>query len=269
MLHALLGLAWLIVVWGYGGGAIARIAAVQEAQLRQPGIAEAVRFARRSGPSLILAPCCPFFGLAFCSVVGLVFGLVYRLVGGPAIAGVLLFIPLLAGLVMTLLVAALVAGWPLFHAALATGADDALDALSRTYGYINQRLILFAAGIAIAWAAGLAGLALVDLLASGVIRLTHWSLSLSGPGPTIAALFGMGPVDPSTVAVRTHRFWLGAVRLFMHAWVFSYFWTAATLLYLWLRHEVDGTPASLVDPPGTTATSLASPTGVDVRNSAQ
>src|SRR5262249_36045733 len=134
MWHALVALVWLIVVWGIFGGAIARIACVQEAHARQAGIGEAVRFAWRSGTSLILAPSYPLVALAFCSLTGIVFGLIYRLPAGPAVAGVLLFIPLAVGLVMTLLVAALVAGWPLFHAALASGADDALDALSRTYG---------------------------------------------------------------------------------------------------------------------------------------
>jgi hypothetical protein len=261
MLHAFLGLAWLIVVWSYCGGAIARIAAVQEARSRQTGIAEAVQFAWRTGGSLILAPCCPLIGLAFCSLTGLVFGVLYRIPGGSAVAGALLFIPMLVGLVMALLMAALIAGWPLLHAAIASGADDSLDALSRTYGYINQRLVLYGVGIAIAWVCGLAGLVLVDLLAGGVVRLTQWSLSLSGPDSTIAALFGMGIVDPHTAAARTHRFWLGGVRLLMDAWVFSYFWSAATLLYLWLRHEVDGTPASLVDPPGTTAPSPSHPAG--------
>ena len=179
----------------------------------------------------------------------LVFGLIYRLPAGDAIAGALLFIPLAAGLVMTLLVAALVAGWPFFHAALAAGADDALDALSRTYSYLSQRLVLFAVGVALAWGVGMAGLALVDLLAMGVIRLTQWSLSLSGPAPSIASLFSSNSPDQRTVAAATHRFWLGGVRLLAHAWVFSYFWTAAALLYLWLRHEVDGTPTTIIDPP--------------------
>jgi hypothetical protein len=261
MLHASLGLAWLIVVWGFCGGVIARIVAIQEAHLRQPGIPEAALFAWRSATSLILTPCCPLLGLGFCALTGLVFGAIYRIPGGPAIAGVLLFIPLAVGLLMTLLAAALIAGWPLFHAAMAAGADDALDALSRTWGYVSQRLVLFAVGIAISWATGIAGLVLVDLLAGGVIRLTHWSLSLLGPGPTIAAFLGMGHLDPSTFAARVHRFWLGGVRLVMHAWAFSYFWTAATLLYLWLRHEVDGTPATIIDPPGTDATSSAGPGG--------
>ena len=105
MLHALLGIAWLIVVWGYCGGAIARIAAIQEAHSRQPGIGEALRFAWRSGPSLILAPVYPLLAMAFCCLTGLGFGLLYRIPGGPTLAGVLLFIPLLVGLVMALLVA--------------------------------------------------------------------------------------------------------------------------------------------------------------------
>jgi hypothetical protein len=253
MLHALLGTVWLIVVWGYCGGAIARIASVEQAESRRPGIAAAVRFAWQSGPALILTPCCPMIALAFCMLTGLGFGLLYRVVGGAAVAGTLLVIPLLAGLVMTLLVAALIAGWPFFHAALATGADDALDALSRTYGYINQRLILFAAGIFIAWATGLVGLALVDLLASGVIRLTQWSLSLSGPSPRISAWFWRIDLNRGTFALAAHRFWLGGVRLLAQAWVFSYFWTAATLIYLWLRQEVDGTPPSVIDRPRSAA----------------
>ena len=159
---------------------------------------------------------------------------------------------------MTLLVAALVAGWPFFHAALAAGADDALDALSRTYSYLNQRLVLFAVGVAMAWGVGMAGLALVDLLAMGVIRLTQWSLSLSGPAPLIAALFS-AEQPRSTHGRRGHSSILaGGVRLLAHAWVFSYFWTAAALLYLWLRHEVDGTPTTVIDPPGATTGAISS-----------
>ncbi len=40
---------------------------------------------------------------------------------------------------MTLFMAGLVAGWPLLQAATAGGAEDALDALSRIFGYLNQR----------------------------------------------------------------------------------------------------------------------------------
>lgn len=247
-LHGGLAVVWLILVWGPVGGAIARMAVVQAARSRRVGMGEAVRFGRKSAGALVLSPLCPLIGLAFCSLTGLVFGLIYRVPGGPAVAGILLFIPMSVAVVMALLVAALVAGWPMFHAAVACGAEDALDAMVRTYSYLTQRLALFGIGVAIAWATGLAGLALAELLVETVIRLAEWSVTMTGPGPEIAALFdGSGP-RPAGPAAAAHRFWLGVARFAGQAWVYSYFWTAASLIYLGLRHEVDGTPASVVDP---------------------
>jgi hypothetical protein len=241
--HALLALIWLMIVWGICGGAIARIAVVQFAGPRVCGIVASLRFALRAAGSLIGAPLCPLMAVAVCALAGVAFGLLYRLPGvGPALAGFGLFLALAAGLVMVLLVAGLVAGWPLLHAAMAAGADDALDALSRTFSYLNQRLSLFCAGLALAWLAGIVGLVLVDLLAEGVIHLTYWSLSLSAPGTVTADLFAEGGARAGPVAAATHGFWLGIVRLLAAGWTFSFFWTAAAGLYLWLRHEVDGTP---------------------------
>ena len=72
---------------------------------------------------------------------------------------------------MTLLAAALAAGWPLLQAAVAAGAEDALDALSRSFGYVNQRIGSFVALAGFAWLEGMIGIVLMDFLAAGVIRL--------------------------------------------------------------------------------------------------
>ena len=61
-------LIWLFVVWGICGGAIARIAIVQVAALRQTSVIEALRFAATNAGPLIMAPLCPLFGVAFCAV---------------------------------------------------------------------------------------------------------------------------------------------------------------------------------------------------------
>jgi len=252
MVHALLSLLWLMIIWGICGCAIARIAIVQVAKLRQTGAGEALRFSLRSWSHLIVPSLVPLLGVAISAAFTAAFGLLYRLpVAGPALAGAILVIPLAAGLMMILLVAGLVAGWPLMHAAVAAGAEDALDALSRTFGYVNQRIGPFLALLVFIWLEGLIGIQLVDLLAGGVIGLTQWGLGLTAPPGALADLFGGvgGPAGP--MAAATHAFWLGAVRLLAHGWIYSFYWTAAALLYLWLRHDVDGTPWSEIEPPGT------------------
>jgi hypothetical protein len=249
MLRAFLSLIWLMVVWGICGGAIARIAIVQIAAMRTTKLSDALRFAMQSAGSLILAPLCPLIGLAFCAVFGAAFGLIYWLPAvGPPLAGALLIVPLAIGLVMTLFVAGLAAGWPLLHAAIAGGAEDALDALSRIFGYLNQRLGALAALVGLAWIEGMLGLAAVDLLTSWVIRITHWSLDLTGPAAVTVAFFGPPATSSGAISAATHGFWLGLVRLFAHAWVYSFFWTVAAYLYLWLRQDVDGEPMTAIEP---------------------
>jgi hypothetical protein len=249
MLHALLSAIWLLAVWGICGGAISRIAIVQIETMRTTKLIDAVRFALQSAGPLFLAPLCPLIGLAVCSATGAAFGLIYRLPAvGPALAGALLIVPLAAGLVMTLLLAGLVAGWPLMHAAIAGGAEDALDALSRVFGYLNQRLGPLVALVGLAWIEGMLGLPVVDLLTWGVIRLTHWSLDLTGPAAVTAVFFGSPAISSGAIAGATHRFWLGLVRLLAHAWVYSFFWTVAAYLYLWLRQDVDGQSMTEIEP---------------------
>jgi hypothetical protein len=257
MLHAILAMGWLLLIWGICGGAICRIAIVRVARTQQTGISQALAFSFRKAGPLILAPFIALGCLAFCGAVLAGFGLLYRLpyVGG-ALAGILLFMPLVLGLIMTLLAAALAAGWPLLHAALAAGAEDALDALSRSFGYLNQRIGSFLALAGFAWLEGLIGITLMDLLAGGVLRLTEWGLGLSAPASQMVAIFDRAVGTYSPVTAATHSFWLGVVSLVAAAWAYSFFWTAAAHIYLWLRHEVDGTPWEDLDPPGVPATAL-------------
>ena len=237
IVHSFARLLWLFVLWGFCGGAIARIAIIRFATMRTTRLIDAVRFAWHSARPLVLASLCPVIGLAFCACLAAAFGLLYWIpTAGPIAAGATLFVPLALGLLMTLMVAGLVLGWPLLHAAIAGGADDSLDALSRIFGYVNQRLGPFALLITLAGILGVPGLALVDFFAWGVVRLTHWSLGLVAPAAVDAAF----ALSPTTATGVTHSFWLALVHMFAHAWVYAYFWTVAAYLYLWLRHDVDG-----------------------------
>jgi hypothetical protein len=250
MLSAGLALLWMIVVWTICGGAIARIAVVQIATTRQTGIGAALEFARRRAGSLVMAPLCPLLGAAFLGAILAGFGLLYRIpFVGPALAGLLLFVPLLCGLVMALLVIGLIGAWPLMPAAVAAGAEDALDAMSRTLGYVNQRIGPLVAMVGLASLLGVVGLVFVDVFVMSVVHLTQWGLGLSAPGAQLAALFTSTEESSGVVAVRAHSFWIGFSGLLAYAWTYSFFWTAAAYVYLWLRHDVDGTPWTVVDPP--------------------
>jgi hypothetical protein len=246
-LHALSTALWGVVVWSLLGGAIARVAVVQAARAERVGLPEALRFAVRKAVPLLAAPLSPMMGVAFFAALCALFGLLYRIPApvGPTIAGALAFLPLLAGLTMALILLGLAAGWPLMPATVAAEAEDGFDALSRTYAYVHQRPGPYAAYALLAWGLGIVGLVMVDLFARVVVGLAEWGLSFAAPGSLLAALFGSAPpsagASPDPTAAALHTFWLSAVGLLAHAWIYSYFWTSAATIYLLLRRDVDGT----------------------------
>ncbi len=243
-LHAILGSVWAAAVWGVFGGAICRVAAVQIATGGRIGIGTALRFALRKALSLIGSPLCPLIvvGLfaAFCGL----FGLLYQVPGpvGATIAGALAFLPLLAGLVMALILAGLAAGWPLMIATVSTEGEDAFDALSRSYAYVFQRPARYAAFVLWAWLVGVIGLLVVSAFGRAVPHLAEWGLAFGAPDARLNDLFRGFSQEGAPVGL--HRFWLGAVALIVRSWIYAYFWTAATQIYLLLRRDVDGTPLS-------------------------
>jgi hypothetical protein len=260
MLRALLAIVWAIVVWGILGGAIARMAVVDVSTSQGPGIAVSVRFALRFAIPLIVTPLFPLVAIGFCALACAGIGLLYRLPAGvgPFLGGLLLVIPLSLGLVMVLLLIGLLAGWPLMHAAVAAEAEDILDALSRCFGYLNQRLGKFAGCVAIAWLIGIPALIGVDLLARAVIHLAHWGLCISAPAPSLTGLgetITAGGTSGQTAAVFP-EFWRGAVEYLVHGWIYAYFWTASSYIYLVLRYDVDGTPWGQVNDPAAQARTM-------------
>jgi hypothetical protein len=251
-LHALLAAAWGAVVWGIFGGAIARIAVVQAARNQRIGIGEAVRFARQRWLALIGTPFCPLLGIGFFTLLCAVLGLLYRLPQvGPILAGIFAPVALLAGLVMTLILVSLAVGWPLMHATVAAEGEDGFDALSRSFAYVNQRPLRYAACVVGAWGLGILGLIVVDLFARMTVHMAQWALGFGAPGDLLATLFqfqgGTAPVAP--MARNIHTFWLSLVGRVAHAWIYSYFWTTAAIIYLLLRQDVDGTPWHVIAAP--------------------
>jgi hypothetical protein len=203
------------------------------------------RFVVRHLLGLIGAPLIPFVAVAVLALLCAAFGTLYWIPKGlgSTVAGLLFILPLVACAVMAVLLAGLALAWPLMHASVATEGEDAFDALSRSYSYLNQRLVSYIGMAALAWLFGILGVVLIDLLTWLIIHLAAWGISFSAPHNVIVGLR-----DPSTseslgsLGRVSHRFWLGILGLLAHGWIYSYFWTASTLMYLFLRRDVDGVP---------------------------
>ncbi|HEX8199100.1 MAG TPA: hypothetical protein VF590_01335 [Isosphaeraceae bacterium] len=244
-LHAALAALWAVLVWGPLGGAIARIAVAQAATEGRIGLGTALRYAAAKAPHLIGAPLSPFIGVGFFAGLCALLGLLYRIPGpvGATIAGILAFLPLMAGLVMALILLGLAVGWPLMIATIAAEGEDTFDALSRSYSYVYQRPARFAAYAALAWVLGALGLLVVGVFARAILALAAWGLSLGAPGARLLDLWQprFVPLGRTAPAI-AHAAWLDLVVLLARGWAYSYFWTAAAHIYLLLRHDVDGTP---------------------------
>ena len=265
-LHAVASAAWGVAVWGLVGGAIARIAVVQVARTESIGMGEALRFARRKWLPLIGTPLSPLLGVAFFASLCTLFGLLYWIPGsiGPTLAGAFAVFPLLAGLVMSLVLISLAASWPLMNATVAAEGEDGFDALSRSFAYVNQRPLKYAACVVLAWVLGSLGLFVVEIFARLTIHLAQWALSFGAPDDVLAALYqgatATATAQAAPAARGLHEFWLSVVWLLVHAWVYSYFWTSATIIYLVLRQDVDGTPWHVIAAPERKPFEFAPPT---------
>src|SRR6185437_11793011 len=85
------------------------------------------------------------------------------------------------------------------------------------------------------WLASLAigsiGLFVVIVFARVVLALADWGVALGAPES----------IPSNELAASGHLFWTSFVGWLVHAWIYSYFWSAASIIYLILRRDVDGT----------------------------
>jgi hypothetical protein len=215
-----------------------------------------------------LVGCCMLFGvLHWCPILG------------DFVDGVFWFLPLLAGLVMTLLLLGMV-GYPLMYTTLSTEGSDTFDALSRSYNYVYESPwhYLFYSGLAIVYGAVLTLFVLV--VGSSSTYLAKWGVArfptfgadrspeflfiytpeslgwkqllLQGSPaaidddgePANAAAYSkyMGEYEWwNTMGAGMTSFWVHLVFLMVIGFSYSYFWTASTQVYLLMRKRVDET----------------------------
>lgn len=224
-LHGALAGAWGLVVWSILGAAIARRTLVRlTGSPGDSGLLGSLTFAGRRAGSLVVASMAPIlvFGLIALGMAAIGWLLRHS---GAWLAGLLGFLPTLAGLAMAVLVLILAGCWPLMVSAVAAENEDGFDALSRAISYGTQGPIAYVYNLAAALVLGIVGASAVAGFVLLAFGLEGWGLTIGSDGPS--------PIGSMPI-------WPGLVRLLAIGAVFAYPWTAWPVIYLMLRRRVDG-----------------------------
>lgn len=247
--------AWLhmLLVVSLGtliGGAITRRVAVEFAGRGEPGLGETVRFSVREFPFTFGAPVIPLVGIGLLFLMGRVVAWLGRTPGiDETVTAALWGLLLLFSLVTALIVLGVGAAWPLMVAAHSAEGTDGFDAMNRAYNYVFVRpwyalwlvlLTMAYGGVLIVFLSGLTGV---------VLQLTEWIAAGPISDVGLARITAQAPEwvtltppseDPSPgVTGSLGAFWYRGLGTLLTAFVYSFFWTAATLIYFLLRKSVD------------------------------
>ena len=246
-------LLWLLIVTGLCGGVIARLAALNLSG-KDCSLRSALRYCLARFASYLGAPLLPavaiFLLWLLCAAGGLVASIPYL---GAWLASALWFLPLIFGLMMAIILLGAAAGWPLMYATVSTEGSDAFDGLSRSYSYLFSR----------PWYA-LWLLFLTSLYGAALVLFLHFVLDFGakcafwgvGSGLGHEGLQTLVPSEFPSIPGEARRvpwagemteFWMNGLRTIEPAFLFSFFWTAATISYVLLRRSVDATPIEAVD----------------------
>jgi len=182
-LYLVLVILWMLAVWGFFGGAICRIAAVQIARNEKISLGEAIGFARDKFLNLFTAPLFPLIFLGVITLFLIIFGLITGFTywfGDIVLAGPLWPVVLVLGLIMAVVVVGLI-GWPLMNPTISAEGSDNFDALSRSYSYVYQAFWHYLWYWAVALGYGVALVFFIGFMGSLVVYLGKWGLS-QAPG---------------------------------------------------------------------------------------
>jgi hypothetical protein len=229
-------------VWAFFGAAITRMAAVELTTGERIGWGAMLSFARAKWLSFFGAP---LASLAFVLVITVPIALVSLVLGwfgvGVFLLGLFWWLFLAGGVVMALLLLGLLFGWPLMWPTIATEGTDGFDACSRSYSYVSEQPLHYLFYSVVAFLFGILGWLLVANFTAAAVQLTYWAAHWGAGSVRIDAIANgsgeLGFLGPTGAALI--RIWVHALKILAVGFLFSYFWTASTAIYLLMRRKVD------------------------------
>lgn len=256
-----------LTIWSILGGAICRMAALHFGRDERIAPKAAIDFAGRKFLAFFAAPLLPMLmivGVGVCLLFGGLVGAIPYI--GELFAGILMILALLGGFVIALVFVGVAAGGSLFWPTIATEGSDAFDAISRSYSYVYSR----------PWRAGFYALvatvygAICFLFARFFLlvmfKATRFFVGIGmgaasdRPGTGLADASKLDAMWPNptfdnlmpTVPAFGLEGWEGAGAVFINVWLIltvgllfaflvSFYYNGATVIYFLLRQKVDAT----------------------------
>lgn len=268
----------LLAVFGLGGGALCRHAAVQAARDEALGLGAALAFGRSKWKEFVLAPLMPVGILVIGAVLLMLGGIVGAIpVIGHVLSSLLYGLALLGGFALALVLIGLVLGLHLMWPTIAVENSDAFDAVSRAFGYILQRIWHAVFYTVVLLVYGGLSLLMVRLMALLTLKLTHAFTSVgfnffggltsaqTSTVPKLDALWSMPAWSELTLLPTVHgpafwgslwtaplsttewlaawiiALWVFTVVGLVCAFTVSFFFCGSTQMYFLLRRDVDAT----------------------------
>jgi hypothetical protein len=256
--YFILYFALFLLVWAVFGGAIARIAAVHAARDEKISVRQALRFSSNKVLSFVFAPVIPLGIVLFIGILLAAGGLLFYIPWvGPILAGALLILALIGGVLITLVLIGTLGGLNLMYPTVAAEGSDSFDAISRSFSYVYARpwRMLFYTAVAVAY--GAITYLFVKLFIYLVLAVTHyfvgwWLVAAPGrwyPEMWPAPGFDSLPYDVNFTGLKfTEKtaaflicFWNYLLIGLLGAFAISFYFSANSIIYFLMRREVDAT----------------------------
>jgi len=262
---ALTASLWALLVWSVAGGMLCRLAALQLGREDRSSLSSALGHVWSKWRAYLVAPLFPLVGGVLILLVPMFLcGLALRGDVGVLLAGIFWPVQLALAVLMALLVAGVLLGWPLMWSALAAEESDSFDALSRSFSSVYHRPLHFLGMTLLAMLLGIVAWNIVMLFGSLVAYLSLWSAGLGAGAariddilpvaPALRDFAGLPPLNPMSTVSSPEQldpsgrfgaellgFWLHVIYAVAWSYGASFFWTSAVAIYLVLRLELEGT----------------------------
>ena len=233
---------WSLVVWAFFGGAITRLAAVTIARQENASLGQLAAFLSPRLSAYVVAPLFPILGTFLMAALMAVLGLLMRSDVGVLLGSLAWPLVLLGGFMMAFLLIGLFFGFPLMWGSISAEGTDAFGALSHAYSYVYQRPLKYLLYAGMAAIIGVPGWFLVSWFADWVLKLSAWGITWGSGAAQWTSIQGpesMGRIADTGAAII--GFWTNCVHTLAFAFIFSFFWSASTVIYFLLRRLVDAT----------------------------